>query len=276
MYADLPELVKAADKQGGAGKQATPRELVDAAKFFGMITNLDENVGRLFARLKDLGLEKNTLVVYMNDNGGTAGCCLWNAGMKGQKGTASNGGTRAMSLWRWPGTLRPGAVYALTVHLDLFPTFAELAGAKIPESLATKLEGYSLVPLLEHPDAKWHDDRMLFTHVGRWPQGAPPVKYGACSVRWRQYLYFPRDRKPALFDLRADLGETRQIADEHPEVVERLARAYDAWWEATLPCLENEEAYKIAPKMNPMKERYWRQFKGPGPNNAPPPDGMVF
>ena len=73
-----------------------------------MITNIDDNVGKLLARLKELGIERDTLVVFMNDNGGTAGCRIWNAGMRGTKGTASNGGTRAMSLWRWPGTLEPG------------------------------------------------------------------------------------------------------------------------------------------------------------------------
>ena len=59
-----------------------------------MITNIDENVGKLLARLKELGIERDTLVVFMNDNGGTAGCRVWNAGMRGTKGTASNGGTR--------------------------------------------------------------------------------------------------------------------------------------------------------------------------------------
>ena len=54
-------------------------------------------------------------------------------------------------------------------------------------------------------------------------------------------------------------------------MTERLAKAYDAWWTETLPCLENETAYKTAPKINPFKELYWKQFQGPGPNNAPPP-----
>jgi len=274
MYADIPELAGGGRGAKSPARQRKPQGGKEVAKFFGMITNIDENVGRLIARLKDLGMERDTLVVFINDNGGTAGCRVWNAGMRGTKGTASNGGTRAMSLWRWPGTLKPGPVAALTAHLDLFPTFAELAGAKIPEAAAARLEGFSLVPLLENPQAAWHDDRVLLTHVGRWPAGAEPVKYGRCSVRWRQYLYFPSSEKGQLYDLKADPGETTDVAKQHLDVTEKLARAYDAWWTETLPCLENETAYKTAPEINPFKELYWKQFKGPGPNDAPPPDSL--
>ena len=261
-----------AGKKGAAGQGRGK----DVAKFFGMITNIDENVGALLAKLKELDIERDTLVIYINDNGGTAGCSVWNAGMKGTKGTASNGGTRAMSLWRWPGTLAPASVDALTAHLDLFPTFAELAGAKVPEAVASKLEGFSLLPLLRDPKAPGHDDRMLVTHVGRWNPGAAPEKLGRCSIRWRQYLYFPSGKGGTLYDLKADPGETKDIAPEKADVAGRLAKAYDAWWEATLPCLENEEAYKTAPKINPFRDLYWKQFKGPGPNDAPPPEGMTF
>ena len=249
-----------------AGKVATPQ----IAKFLGMVTNLDENVGKLLGKLSDWGIDRDTLVIYMNDNGGTAGCDVFNAFMRGRKATAHNGGTRAMSLWRWPGTLRPASVKALTAHLDLFPTFAELAGAKLPDYLAARLEGFSLVPLLEDPAAAWHDDRLLFTHVGRWKAGAPPEKFGPCSVRWRQYLLVREGEKWTLFDLAADPGETTDLASRQAPIVEKLAAAYDTWWNEVLPCLVNEDAYKIAPKINPFKERYWKQFAGPGPNNAPP------
>lgn len=238
----------------------------DVAKFFGMIANIDDNVGRLLDRLREWGIERDTLVVFMNDNGGTAGCQVFNAGMKGTKVTAHNGGTRGISLWRWPGRLKPGPVGALAAHLDLFPTFAELAGAKVPE----RLEGFSLAPLLENPKAPWHEERMLFTHVGRWAVGTAPVKFGACSVRWREYLLVRERNGWALHDIKADPGQAKDLSAEKPDVVEKLSKAYDAWWEETLPCLENEEAHKSAPKVNPFKELYRKQYAGPGPNNAPP------
>jgi len=242
------------------------------ARFLGMIANIDDNVGRLLTRLEELDLEKSTLVVFLNDNGGTAGCRIYNAGMKGQKGTAHNGGTRAMSFWRWPGALEPAACERLTAHVDIFPTLAELAGARVGADILAAQDGYSLVPLLKNPRAAWHEDRMLFTHVGRWPVGAEPIKYGACSVRWQRFLLWRDKDRWALFDVKADPGESHDLASDRPEVVARLDRAYDAWWSAVLPCLENEQAHKTAPPVNPFKKLYWDQYQGPGPNNAPPDD----
>ncbi len=244
------------------------------ASFFGMISNIDENVGALLDQLKSLGLEGETLVIFMNDNGGTAGCKIWNAGMRGQKGSAFNGGTRGMSLWRWPGTLRPGARHALTAHLDLFPTLAELARAAVAPAVAAGFDGFSLVPLLGDAQAPWHPDRMLFTHVGRWAPGTAPVKYGECSVRWQQYLQVRGKGGWQLYDLVADPGEGADLAAKKPDVVVRLDAAYDAWWAAVLPCLENEDAHKTAPAVNPFKAQYWKQFDGPGPNGVGP-DGAV-
>jgi arylsulfatase len=247
-------------------KMYTGKVKESEAKFLGMVTNIDDNMGRLLAKLKALGIEKDTLVIYMNDNGGTAGCQIFNAGMRGRKGTAFNGGTRGMSLWRWPGTLTPGACDKLTAHLDIFPTLAELAGAKV----SVKIDGFSLVPLLQNPKAKWHDDRMLFTHLGRWQLGAEPLKHGVCSVRWQNYLLV-REKKGdwGLYDLKADPGETTDITTQHADVAAKLDKAYDKWWEEILPCLENEQAYKTAPETPPFFEQYYKQYGGPGPNNVP-------
>ena len=235
-----------------------------AARFFGMITNIDDNVGKLMAKLKELGIDDNTLVVFLNDNGGTGGVGVFNAGMRGGKGTAFNGGTRAMSLWRWPGMIKSAACDRLTAHLDFFPTFAELAGAKVRDDVEKKLDGFSLVPLLENPQAGWHEDRMLFTHVGRWKPGGEPEKYGPCSVRWQKYLQVREKGRWCLYDLKADQGETNDIAGQHKDVVEKLDKAYDAWWAEILPCLENEQTYKTAPKINPFKAQYQKQYGGSG------------
>jgi len=240
----------------------------NVAKFFGMITNIDENVGKLLEKIKEWGIEKDTLVVFMNDNGGTVGCKTWNAGMRGGKCTASNGGTRAMSLWRWPGSIKPAACDRLTAHLDLFPTFAELAGAKVPEDVAAKLDGFSLVPLLENPQAGWHEERMLFTHVGRWKQGEDPVKHGQCSVRWKNYLQVWEKEKWRLYDLKTDPAEQSDIVAQNKDVVEKLDKVYDKWWNEVLPCMENEQAYKTAPKENPFKEQYRKQYGESGPNKV--------
>jgi arylsulfatase len=237
----------------------------DTATFFGMIHNIDENVGKLLAKLDEWGIAKDTLVVFMNDNGGTAGTKVFNAGMRGQKGSAWIGGTRASSFWRWPGTLKPGDCSALSAHIDFFPTLAELAGAKLNDATRKQIEGRSLVPLLENP-ASSLPDRTLFTHVGRWPKGANPdtAKFKMCSVRnTRWHLVSATGAaEPAweLFDVQTDPGEQKDVAAGNPAVVKQLAGAFDRFWAEAVPLMVNENA--TGPAINPFQELYYRQFGG--------------
>jgi arylsulfatase len=238
----------------------------NVAKFFGMIANIDDNVGRLLAKLSEWNLERNTLVIFMNDNGGTVGVDVHNAGMRGSKVTPWLGGTRASSLWRWPGTLQPGDCDRLTAHIDFFPTLAELAGAAPSDQVQAQVEGRSLVPLLQNPVAAW-DDRILFTHVGRWPKGAPidDYKYAKCSVRTSQWHLVCDGNGPKqwqLFDVKKDAGETTDVITTHPDVVRKLDAVYDEWWESLPAYLVNEDA--IGPNINPFKALYLQQF-GDGP-----------
>ena len=155
------------------------------ATYLGMVANIDYNVGRLTEFLSKRGLEKDTIVVFMNDNGQTEGLDVYNAGMRGCKCTVWEGGSKAMSFWKWPGHWKPHAVENLTAHLDVVPTLCELAGVKIPEQVESNLEGFSLLPLLEsEAPISWHDSRLLIHNVGRWPSGlARSHKHAMCGVR---------------------------------------------------------------------------------------------
>ncbi len=254
-----PLQVRPEDEKRYAGRVKDP----NVAKFFGMIANIDDNVGRLLAKLDEWGVARETLVLFMNDNGGTVGVPVYNAGMRGQKATPWLGGTRAASFWRWPGTLPPADVDRLCAHLDVLPTLADLAGAKLTDEVRAQVEGRSLVPLLKNPRAGW-PERLLFTHVGRWPKGTPPEesKYRGCGVRSpRWHLVCDRgDGKKAwqLFDVKADPGEKADVAPEHTEVVRKLDEAYDQWWASVQPHLVNENA--VGPRVNPFRERYELQF----------------
>ena len=252
-----PLQVRPEDQARYAGK-------VDAntAKYFGMVANIDDNIGKLLAKLVEWGIEKETLVVFMNDNGGTGGVRVFNAGMRGQKCTPWLGGTRACSFWRWPGTLTPGERTQLAAHIDFFPTLAELAGAKSDDKIRAQVEGRSLVSLLEKADAPWAE-RTLFTHVGRWARGEAETtgKYSNCSVRtprWHLVNLGGREPRWQLFDVRADYSERTNVADEHTEVVTQLAGEFEKWWTSVQPQLVNENA--IGPAVNPFKELYWKQF----------------
>ncbi len=235
----------------------------NAAKFFGMIANIDDNVGKLLAKLSEWGIERDTLVIFMNDNGGTAGVKIFNAGMRAQKGTPFLGGIRASSFWRWPGTLKPADCDRLASNIDFFPTLAELTGARLNDDLQKQVEGRSLVSLLSNPQADW-SDRTLFTHVGRWPVGADrsKFKYATCSVRNSRLQMVTASKGETknwqLFDLKADPGEKTDIADKHPDVVKQLDAEYDRWWESVQPQLVNEDA--VAPAENPFKTLFNQQF----------------
>jgi len=158
----------------------------ETAKFFGMIENIDTNFGVLLKKLNEWGIADNTLVIYIaTDNGGTAGVKIFNAGMKGGKGTPYQGGTRAPCFFRWPaGGIPAGTECAgLSAHLDVFPTLAEITGAKLSDEVRKQVEGRSLLPLLKNPQADWAD-RILVHHVGRWGIGkAAESKYAKCAIQ---------------------------------------------------------------------------------------------
>lgn len=233
------------------GKGLTPQ----AVGYYGMITNIDDNIGNLRERLKEWDLERNTLLIFMTDNGHSIGN-LYNAGMRAAKGSPYQGGTRVPSFWHWRGVLKSGVdVNKLTAHVDIFPTLAEIAGAKLPEGV--QLDGRSLVPLLKDAEAPW-EDRYLFVHVGRWARGqAEKSKYAKCAVRNSRFRLV---NNVELYDILNDPGEQTNVIDQYPDVVAAMRKAYDQWWSEILPCLENENA--VGPEQNPFKVLYWKQFGG--------------
>lgn len=232
------------------------------AAYYGMIRNIDDNVGRLLVKLAEWGLEQNTLVIFMTDNGHSIGA-LYNAGMRAAKGTVYQGGVRVPSFWRWPGKFPVGDRPQLAAHIDVFPTLAEIVGAKVPREVRDQWDGRSLLPVLKNPKARW-PDRLLFSHVGRWETGdATEAKLRNCAVRNSRFKLV---NNTELYDLRTDPGEKRNVIEEHAKIVARLRREYEDWWQKVLPkALESEHA--TGPKLNPFKRRYWDQFGG-GPDDA--------
>ncbi len=241
----------------------------EEARFYGMIANIDDRVGDLLAYLEKHGLERETLIVFMNDNGGTVGTKTFNAGMRGSKGTVWRGGTRGACFLRWPGTLKPQGINAPTAHIDFFPTIADLGGVSLSGAEKNQIEGRSIKPLLDNPDHAW-PDRYLFSHLGRWPKGgAEKAKYTTCAVRFGSYtLIQPKflaagDGKQAwqLYDLSKDPGQKTDISANHPDLVKQMEMAYDRWWDSVTPDLVNEDVVPIAE--NPFKTRFIKQFGHP-------------
>lgn len=158
--------------------------------YLAMIENIDYNFGRLIEYLEAKGLDENTIIIFMNDNGVTEGLDVYNAGMRGSKASIWEGGSRALSLWHWKGQWIPQTHQNLSAHIDVLPTLCELTGVEVPWSLKSDLEGFSMVPLLEAKGPiSWHDERMLFHHVARWPSGfAEEHRYSMVAARRGDYL----------------------------------------------------------------------------------------
>jgi len=243
---------------------------------YGMLENIDDNFGLLMQKLDEWDLWDDTLVIFMTDNGqaGRSGRLngrrvpMYTAGFKTGKGSPYEGGTHVPAFWRWKGVLGEGVdIPALTAQIDLFDTFCELAGASIPDDIQDR-DGRSLLPLLEDPNADW-PDRHLFVHVGRWEKGEDPnnSRYNKCAVRtarWR--LVNNRE----LYDISVDPFEKQDVAADHPDVVAELRKAYDAWWEATVPLMVNEDA-PYAPHQ-PQAVRYQKQLEERGIPQWTPPE----
>jgi arylsulfatase A-like enzyme/acetyl esterase/lipase len=260
--------------QLGVPKDGAKPSRDEVARFFGMIENIDTNMGRLLAKLDEWGLAEDTLVVFTTDNGTAAGHAVHNAGMRAQKGSPYRGGTRVPSFWRWKGSLPAGMdMPSLVAHIDVLPTLCGLADVEIPAAVAAKVEGRSFAPLLRGARIGW-PDRPLITHVGRWDRGqAAASAYRNCRIRAGQWsLVNVKNRADAweLYDIAADPGEQADVAKEHPDVVARLAAEYDRWWAGVHPDLVNEDL--DGPAENPFKVAFDRQF-GPAPTLPDVPYG---
>lgn len=251
-----------------------PKQRERIAKFYGMIANIDANMGRLFAKLDEWGLAEDTLVVFTTDNGTANGAAVFNDGMRGQKVSPYRGGTRVPAFWRWPGRLPAGVdVPAVTAHIDVLPTLCELAGVTLPPAVAEQVEGRSLVPLLTDASAAW-PDRPLVTHVGRWERGeAAQSAYRNCRLREGRWSLVNTKNRPdawELYDIATDPAEKHDLAAAQPGVVKRLATTYAAWWQSVQPDLVNENS--DGPAENPFAAAYWKQF-GPRPTLTDVPYG---
>ncbi len=245
------------------------------ATFFAMLACIDHNIGKLMTLLSEWGLEKDTLVILMNDNGATNGVDIWNAEMRGCKGTAWHGANRALSFWRLPGHFKAKTVTELCGHIDVLPTVADITGIELHDS---ELDGVSLINHLQDHDNESSNERILFSHQGRWPTGeARRHKYAQCSVRYKDYQLVRNDvcddpdckgecrifRKAMtganavaysqrnaqfhyavtsgnwkLFDIKKDPGEYKDLLQELPHIVHKMKKAYDDWWDSLVEKLE--------------------------------------
>ncbi len=183
-----------------------------------MIENQDHNVGRVLAKLDELKLTSDTIVLYFSDNGPNS--WRWNGGMKGRKGTTDEGGVRSTCFLRWPAKLKANrTVPQIAGAIDLLPTLTVLAGI---ERVGDKpLDGRDLSPLLlETSGVTWPDRQIFSTWAGR------------VSMRTQTHRL---DDQGQLFDMVADPGQTKPVNDREPQLAAQLQDAVSAWRKEVLP-----------------------------------------
>lgn len=232
----------------------------EVAKAYGMITNIDDNAGRILAHLDTLGLRENTIVIFMTDNGSAnpGGVDSFNAGMRGWKGEVYEGGIRVPFFIRWPGTLAAGKeVDRIAAHIDLFPTLIAACGVSTPDDV--KRDGVNLLPLLTGESAAWPERTLFF----QWHRGDAPEAFRQCAVRTQQYKLI---NGKELYDIEADPGELHDIASGHPDIVSRLRAEYEAWY-ADVSTSRGYAAPRIhlgTPHENPviLTRQDWRGAEG--------------
>lgn len=231
------------------------------AKIYGMIRNVDNNFGRVRAALRELGLEDNTLLIFFSDNGPCSGSKPFDrhmAGLRGLKGTVYENGIRTPCFARWPaGFAGAKKMERLAGHIDLLPTILEACGA--PPPAGVKLDGRSLLPLLKNPAAPWPERTLFF----QWDSGQVPRRghaWTAVTERWklvqptgmdspqqqhirdsyarlcelqgrRENSSIEGPARCELYDVAADPGETRDLAAVHPEIVGKMKKEYEAWFD---------------------------------------------
>lgn len=190
------------------------------ARIYGMVKNIDDNMGMLLGKLRELRIAEDTIVIFLTDNGPQSP--RFNGGMRGHKTTVYEGGLRVPFLMRWPRRLKAGTkIPQLTAHIDVMPTLLEIAGGKLPRDL--KIDGRSMTPLLEGLSAEWKPRTLFF----QWHRGDRPEAHrnaAANDGRWKLV------NGTELYDLRNDPAEQKDLSTQHPEIVARMRGEYDAWF----------------------------------------------
>jgi arylsulfatase A-like enzyme len=188
--------------------------------FAAMMSAMDDAVGAVLAKVREMGQEENTLIVFLSDNGGpTQFTTSRNTPLRGLKAQTSEGGTRIPFCMQWKGKIPAGQTYDFPIqNLDLLPTALTAAGGKV--DLSWKLDGVDLMPYVTGAN-KGRPHETLFWRYG--PQWA--IRKGD----WKLVVSQNDGLKPRLINLAEDIGENNDLSEMHPEKVMKLTAAYKAW-----------------------------------------------
>lgn len=205
----------------------------ETAKIYGMVSNIDDNIGRLMAALDDAGLRENTIVMFLTDNGPQQP--RYNGGLKGLKTSVYDGGIRVPAFIRYPSKFAAGVrIDRPLAHIDVVPTFLDLCGAPVDSDLP--LDGRSFRNLMENPSSGWPDRTLFF----QWHRGDVPQPFRACTAIGPRYKMVQAagiqegqsyEEKFELYDLIEDPYESNDLSEEKPDILDGMKAEYKTWFE---------------------------------------------
>lgn len=223
---------KFSDYENTIGKYSGPQVKNPVAAFAGMMVKLDEDVGRLMSLLKDLGIDENTLVLFTSDNGphkeGGHKPEVFdsNGPLSGLKRSLTEGGIRVPLIARWPGRIKPGSTSDhISAFWDFLPTACAVAGVQAPGGI----DGISFLPALTGQGTQGQHAYLYWEFYEQG--GKRAVRMGKWKAIQRN-LHKSGHSPVLLYNLEKDLGETRDLAKDHPEVLDRMRKIFD---EASTP-----------------------------------------
>ena len=197
----------------------------DARKVYGMVSNIDDNIGKLLQKIADLGIEENTIIIFMTDNGPQQ--LRYTAGMRDKKGSVYNGGTRVPFFLKYPALTKESKVIeTMSAHFDVLPTLSELCHVDLPKN--RKIDGKSLVPLIKGKKVDW-SDRSLFSY---WTRKYPEL-YNSMAIQKAEYKLVGQTNYNAsiedfeLYHLKNDPEELHNIVKENKAIALKLKAELD-------------------------------------------------
>ncbi len=206
----------------------TEKDMEDARKVYGMMTNIDDNVGRLLKELENQNLLQNTIVVFMSDNGPQQN--RYRMGLRGKKGQVYMGGIKSPCWISLPGILPENREFGqMTAHIDLLPTLLDLCGISLPDKQA--IDGSSMLPLLKKDDTAFKNRTLFF----EWGRGFPIPYQNFAAMNSHYKLVANTNHQEGLegfelFDMETDAAESRNILKENGTIAANLRKEMQTWY----------------------------------------------
>jgi arylsulfatase len=212
---------------GEGPEDMNDRDIESARRVYAMVTNIDDNLDRIWTAVEEEGISDNTLIIFITDNGPQQR--RFNAHLRSRKGSVYEGGIRVPSFWHWPGIFEGGESDFVSAHIDILPTILDICG--IPQNSDNPIDGISLVPILRGESLPNYQRQMVhYWHRGYF-EPYHNIAYRAGNLKLvAQGNYQMADSLFELYDISKDPFEMEDISQFNPETVDSLKKSFDAWY----------------------------------------------